>query len=156
MDQKFPLPFQEFGHVGEKHHKRKNQKAGGTQRENGHWDFRGVDISQCKQELESIELDGALYDDNTIWPEDFDYQNYGAIGPKANLQGANLKGAWLEYANLQGANLQEAWLEGANLKEANLKEADLCYANLQGANLQGANLRIVHNIGSRTDSPIIK
>ncbi len=39
----------------------------------------------------------------------------------ANLQGANLREAFLLRANLEGANLERANLEGANLERANLR-----------------------------------
>ena len=59
---------------------------------------------------------------------------------KANLYGANLKGAYLKRANLERANLKGAYLVEANLEEANLVEAYLYGANLEEANLYGANL----------------
>ena len=72
-------------------------------------------------------------------------------GERANLRGANLRGANLEDADLRGANLEDADLRGANLGGANLEDADLRGANLGGAdlgcanlgcaNLRGANLR---------------
>ena len=52
---------------------------------------------------------------------------------RANLRGANLRGADLQDANLRGADLQGANLQGAYLRGANLQ-----YANLRGANLQDA------------------
>ncbi|EIJ1792756.1 pentapeptide repeat-containing protein [Salmonella enterica] len=58
----------------------------------------------------------------------------------ANLRGANLRGANLYGADLRGANLYGADLYGANLCDANLRGADLCGANLRGADLRGANL----------------
>ena len=62
----------------------------------------------------------------------------------ANLSGANLRGADLYEANLSGAKLSWANLSGADLYEANLSGAKLRGANLYEANLRGANL-------SRTD-----
>ncbi|EBZ8431586.1 pentapeptide repeat-containing protein [Salmonella enterica subsp. enterica serovar Kottbus] len=72
-------------------------------------------------------------------------------GSRANLCGANLRGADLRDANLYGANLRDADLydanlyganlRGADLRDANLRGADLRDANLYGANLRGANLR---------------
>lgn len=64
----------------------------------------------------------------------------GANLEGANLRGANLEGANLECANLEGANLKCANLRGANLKGANLKSANLRGADFNGANLEGANL----------------
>ena len=54
---------------------------------------------------------------------------------KADLCGANLRGA-----DLCGANLHNASLRGANLHNANLRYADLCGANLHNANLRYADL----------------
>ena len=59
----------------------------------------------------------------------------------ANLEGADLGGAYLRGANLGGANLGGAYLRGANLGGANLGGADLGGANLEGAYLRGAYLR---------------
>ena len=57
-------------------------------------------------------------------------------GDRADLSGANLRGA-----DLRGANLSWANLSGANLRWANLSGANLSWANLRGANLSWANLR---------------
>ncbi|EIU1042855.1 pentapeptide repeat-containing protein [Salmonella enterica] len=66
---------------------------------------------------------------------------YGADLRGANLRGANLRGANLRGANLYGANLRGANLYGADLRGANLRGADLRGADLRGANLRGADLR---------------
>ena len=50
-----------------------------------------------------------------------------------------------ERANLCGANLRGANLCDADLCNANLRDADLCNANLRGANLCCANLRGAKN-----------
>jgi uncharacterized protein YjbI with pentapeptide repeats len=70
----------------------------------------------------------------------------GADLYKANLLGANLRGADLYKANLYGANLRganltRADLSGANLNEAKLNYADLCSADLSEAELYRADLR---------------
>ena len=65
----------------------------------------------------------------------------GAYLQRADLQGAYLRGAYLQGAYLQGAYLQGAYLRGADLQGANLRGANLQGANLRGANLQGAYLR---------------
>ena len=57
----------------------------------------------------------------------------------ANLRGANLCGADLRGANLCGADLYEANLHGAYLRGADLRGANLCGADLYGANLRGAD-----------------
>ena len=69
-----------------------------------------------------------------------------AGGEKADLRGANLRGANLREADLRGANLREADLRGAKLREADLRGAklrgaDLCDAKLCGAKLGWADLR---------------
>jgi len=66
-------------------------------------------------------------------------------GVRANLNGADLSGAYLSRTNLCWANLSKAYLYGANLREANLSgaslsRANLCWASLSGAYLYGANL----------------
>ncbi|ECH6086682.1 pentapeptide repeat-containing protein [Salmonella enterica] len=61
-------------------------------------------------------------------------------GSRADLRGADLRGANLYGADLCGANLCGADLYGANLCDANLRGADLCDANLRGADLYGADL----------------
>ncbi len=61
-------------------------------------------------------------------------------GSRANLYGADLRGANLYGADLRGANLCGADLRGANLCGANLCGANLCGANLCGADLRGADL----------------
>ncbi|EKK1379705.1 pentapeptide repeat-containing protein [Salmonella enterica] len=62
-------------------------------------------------------------------------------GSRANLCGADLRGANLRGANLRGADLCGADLRDADLCGANLRDADLCDANLRGADLCGADLR---------------
>ncbi|EKO0151104.1 pentapeptide repeat-containing protein [Salmonella enterica subsp. enterica serovar Liverpool] len=59
----------------------------------------------------------------------------------ANLRDADLRGADLRGANLRGANLRDADLRGANLRDADLRGADLRGANLRGADLRDADLR---------------
>jgi hypothetical protein len=67
---------------------------------------------------------------------------------RADLRGANLRGADLYRADLRGANLRGADLYGANLRVANLCGADLYGANLRGANLRVANLRVANLCGA--------
>ena len=64
----------------------------------------------------------------------------------ADLCGANLSCADLRDANLCGADLRDANLCGADLSCANLRGANLSCANLRGANLCGANLRDAKNV----------
>ncbi|MJL70799.1 pentapeptide repeat-containing protein [Salmonella enterica subsp. enterica] len=70
----------------------------------------------------------------------FDANLCGANLRGANLCDANLCGANLRGANLCGADLFDADLRGADLRGADLYGANLCGANLRGANLRGANL----------------
>jgi uncharacterized protein YjbI with pentapeptide repeats len=56
-------------------------------------------------------------------------------GMRANLMGADLRGA-----NLSRADLSDADLERADLSDADLERANLCDANLMGADLWCANL----------------
>ena len=65
----------------------------------------------------------------------------GADLRDAKLQGAKLQCADLRDAKLQGAKLRDADLRGAKLRGAYLRDADLWGAKLQGAYLQGADLR---------------
>ena len=82
---------------------------------------------ECKDGGERADLQGA------------DLQ--GAYLQGADLQGAYLQGADLRRAYLQGADLRRAYLQGAYLQGAYLQGADLQGADLQGADLQGADLR---------------
>ena len=59
----------------------------------------------------------------------------------ADLQGADLRGAYLQCADLRGADLRGAYLRGAYLRGADLRGADLQGAYLRGADLRGADLR---------------
>ena len=70
---------------------------------------------------------------------------FNAALNNANLRHANLTGADIRFADLRGANLftadlSDAQVSGANLGGANLFLADLSNADLFGANLSGANL----------------
>ena len=62
-------------------------------------------------------------------------------GERANLRGADLRGADLYGADLRCANLYGADLRGANLRGADLRGANLRGADLRGADLYGADLR---------------
>ena len=54
--------------------------------------------------------------------------------------GLAVKVAVKARANLRGADLRGAYLRGADLSDANLRGADLCGAGLDGADLSGADL----------------
>ena len=70
-------------------------------------------------------------------------------GERANLYGADLRGANLYGADLRGANLCGADLRGADLRGANLCGADLRGADLRGANLREAYLRGANLYGAK-------
>ncbi|WP_339459844.1 pentapeptide repeat-containing protein, partial [Nodularia spumigena] len=72
----------------------------------------------------------------------------GADLSGAYLIRANLRGADLIRANLRGADLSGAYLSRANLSGADLIRANLIDANLRGANLRGANLRGAYLMGA--------
>ena len=59
------------------------------------------------------------------------------VGPRVNLQGANLERSSFVGVDLSGANLANANLGGADFAKANLTGANLTGANLTGANLTG-------------------
>jgi hypothetical protein len=67
---------------------------------------------------------------------------------RANLSGADLRGAYLVAPNLREANCVGADLSMANLISADLREANLREANLSGANLIGADLSRVNLVRS--------
>ena len=110
-----------------------------------------ADLRSCNltgAHLTGAQLKLALYDSQTLWPEDFDCQSLGLIGPKANLSGVYLNAANLRGVDLQGCNLRGAYLSGADLTEANLTGAALSGANLQNAMLTGACLRNAKFVGA--------
>ncbi len=66
-----------------------------------------------------------------------------AVKEKADLSGADLRGAYLSGADLSGADLRVAYLSGADLRGADLRGADL-----RGADLSGADLRVAYLSGA--------
>jgi len=106
--------------------------------------------------LEGADLRRVLYDDQTVFPKNFNPERSGAylIAPhtslvEAQLPKAILWGANLQHANLQRANLAEAKFHGVQLQQANLQGANLQGAKFRDANLEGANLKEA-NIQSAT------
>jgi len=87
-------------------------------------DLRQADLRQGK--LTDSKLQLALYDNATLWPQGFSYRSSGAVGPRANLNGAFLNTAYLRGVDLQEAKLLGAYLSGADLTQANLRGASLC------------------------------
>jgi uncharacterized protein YjbI with pentapeptide repeats len=63
---------------------------------------------------------------------------------RADLSGANLRGAYLFDAHLEGARLGNAKLDGAYLLDAHLQNADLYAARLDKAVLENARLTGAH------------
>jgi len=78
----------------------------------------------------STRIEGAVANEYTSWPDNFDPQAAGVyvIGPRSNLSGANLADA-----DLSGADLS-----GADLTKANVRGTTLSWAELTGAVLSGA------------------
>lgn len=101
-------------------------------------DLRGADLTGAN--LTGTGLKGSRYDAVTSWPDGFDYQGSGAVGPNASLSGVDLRGADLRGASLKDANLQRARLKDANLEKASLRGVNARGARLTGAVLRGADL----------------
>ena len=115
-------------------------------------DLRGRSMLCFSAEaLGEVDLQGAKYDDETLWPPNFDFQSSGAFGPGACLSGVDLSGIDLSEVDLSGADLSGVHLEEANLEGVNLEGADLKGANLEGANLKGANFKGANLKGARFD-----
>ncbi|PSB68582.1 hypothetical protein C7B61_00135 [filamentous cyanobacterium CCP1] len=116
-------------------------------------DLRSVDLSSAN--LAEANLSGAIYDENTVFPENFDHGKNGTILFKhgSNLEGRNLSKRVLildEHneddveklilinSDLQGSllngNFQGTDFNGANLRGAILR------GNFRGANFDGADL----------------
>ncbi len=102
-------------------------------------DLTGANLSAAI--LDKANLINAVYNEHTVWPQDYDLGRSQAVGPEADLTEADLKGIELADADLHKAILTRAHLEGANLSEADLSGADLREAHLSGTNLIGADLR---------------
>lgn len=91
-------------------------------------DLRRANLEGAKLSAASLwgtDLRGARYDSQTAWPQGFNFQISGAIGPGAEASRADLGGADLRGANLRGANLRSADLRGAELSGADLSGAHL-------------------------------
>ena len=91
--------------------------------------FEGTHITSCQ-------LEGAIYDEHTIWPQDFPYSMLGAIGP-----GADLSLASRDLLEGRTLNLQKADFRELNLREIQLNRQQLSYAKMSAVNLQQANLQ---------------
>lgn len=99
-------------------------------------DLRGAVFTGCS--LNDALLDGALWDEHTVWPDSTAHRHTLYIGPCARLAGALLTGRDLQKANLQGSDLRDADLRHCNLRGANFRGGRLMGANFSGADLHGA------------------
>lgn len=92
--------------------------------------------------LSGADLEGAdLREASLDWANLKRVSLFGANLTGTSLWGANLVGADLAETNLNKAILRSANLTGARLMDASLHEADLTSANLSGSNLYAAGLR---------------
>lgn len=126
-----------------------------SQRERVGIDVRGADLRHAR--LQNLPLDRLVGD--VTWRQWFDLteeQHHMAavhLG-NADLKGAHLEEASLEYAHMQGADLRRAHLKRANLGKgqmqgaflegADLADADLWLARLDDAFIWGTNLARIH------------
>ena len=101
-----------------------------------------------KIELKGIEFywTASMFEEFTEWIKEvlnnhLKWLKNDPAGRRANLYGADLRGADLRDANLYGADLRDAILRGAILRGADLRDAILRGADLRDANLYGADLR---------------
>ena len=101
--------------------------------------LHGADLRET--DVADANLEGALYDQNTIFPDGFEPEKHGLEAPPRVLAGRDLRRADLAGADLHEVNMARANLEGANLSRAMLMRVDLSGAVLEGAKLDGANLR---------------
>ena len=77
----------------------------------------------------------------TLVDGDFNAPDDGyLVGPKANLEGADLSGAANNGGQIFNLNFQGANLENASLESALIQEADFTDANLENASLEGTDL----------------
>lgn len=100
-------------------------------------------VDLSEGDLARADLRGALLGQASL-----DYSNLS----RADLSGADLRAANLSSANLvgailAGANLSDALLEETNLYAADLSAASLCDAMLKGSNLTRAKLRAACLVG---------
>jgi uncharacterized protein YjbI with pentapeptide repeats len=134
-------------------------------------DLRGADLSYA--ELQNLPLARTIGDVTwRTWNTLTDKQHHmGAVLLcHADLKGAHLEEAGLEYADLDGADLRGCHLEKANLgrtnmlgvycEEVHLEGADLWFAHLNGAFLwhayiQGARFYEVHLEDAHLDNLVL-
>ena len=102
-------------------------------------DLRGTDLSGCR--LDGADLRLARYDSHTRWPDSFDVNNSGAVGPGAHLNGAFLNGTNLRGMDLRGAYVMGAYLSGADLSGAVIDGVSFASSDLRNAILRGCSCR---------------
>ncbi|MCP9800338.1 pentapeptide repeat-containing protein [Synechococcus sp. RedBA-s] len=112
-------------------------------------DLRGTNLSECT--LDGADLRLARYDGMTIWPDNYEYRDSGAVGPKAKLSGHFLNSADLSGMDLSGSLLMGAYLSGADLSGACLRGVRLAGADLRHAVLRGALCEGVRFSGCQLD-----
>jgi uncharacterized protein YjbI with pentapeptide repeats len=111
-----------------------------TQRDRVGIDLRGADLRHAN--LQNLPLARLVGD--VTWRQWSDLSEEQHLMAAVHLENADLKGAHLEEANLEYTHLQRADLRGAHLKKANLGEARMQGAYLEGAHLEGADLWLAH------------
>jgi uncharacterized protein YjbI with pentapeptide repeats len=142
-----------------------------SQRDRVGLDLRGADLSHAQ--LQNLPLARTIGDVTwRTWADLTEEQHRMAA---INLRHADLKGAYLEEAGLEYADLGQADLRGCHLEKANLgtanlqdaycegvhlEEADLWYADLRGAflwrvYLQGARLFEANLKGAHLEWPVL-
>lgn len=105
--------------------------------------------------LTQVYLNGADLNNAHLEEADLQEAHLESLGETQNtilrrthLEGADLRGAYMENTFLFQANLQGADLREAHMKEAYLCESQMQQAQLQGTHLESANLRGVHLEGA--------
>lgn len=104
-------------------------------------DLRGADLSGAR--LHNLPLARTVGDVTWRTWDTLTEEQHRAAAIRlrdADLKGAHLEGASLEYADLEGADLRGCHLDGANLGTANLRRAYCEHAHLEGADLWFADL----------------
>lgn len=102
-----------------------------TQQDRVGIDLRGADLRHAN--LQNLPLARLVGD--VTWRQWFDLSAEQHLMAAVHLESADLKGAHLEEANLE-----YAYLQGADLRRAHLEKANLGTAQMQGAYLEEAHL----------------
>ena len=96
----------------------------------------GLDLSGAT--LDGL-VSGKLTGTPSSLPDDWHLVSGYLVGPRVNLQEADLSGFDLAGISLAGAQLSFADLTGTNLSSADLSNANLSYSNLRGASISSTN-----------------